>query len=319
MTKRADCHRVGAIVPEDYDLVLCYSLSSSQDGVRIPALNVNCEIEKRDRETGESGKHAAGGHCCVLALRTIATVAFSAFGDTGKCSICGAAFIRGDVWRHKSGEYIHVGHTCADKYDLLADTTDFDARLDSLKRRTAAARIAEQSATERAEFLATVPGLEDALKADHPIVKDMAAKLKQWRSLSDKQVALVFKLAHEVANPKPAEQHVPAPEGRVTVRGVVVSAKAQEGYHGQPEVKMTVKVITDAGSWLAWGTMPQCLHDAVWEQTEGFQPKFAGECTGDKLRGQTVEFTATLSRGRDPHFALFKRPSKARIVQQEAA
>ncbi len=64
--------------------------------------------------------------------------------------------------------------------------------------------------------------------------------------------------------------------------------------------KGTIKVHTDAGVWLAWGTLPAALLDA--------QPSV----------GDVVEFTATLKRGRDAHFALYSRPTGGEIVSRRA-
>ena len=56
---------------------------------------------------------------------------------------------------------------------------------------------------------------------------------------------------------------------------------------------MTVKVTTADGVYLVWSTVPAAIN-----------PR----------RGDRVRFTATLSRGRDSHFAFGKRPSKASIL-----
>lgn len=55
--------------------------------------------------------------------------------------------------------------------------------------------------TRQAKFLAEHPGLETALATDHYIVRDIAARFQQWGSLSEKQVALVLKLAGEATQP----------------------------------------------------------------------------------------------------------------------
>ena len=61
---------------------------------------------------------------------------------------------------------------------------------------------------------------------------------------------------------------------------------------------MTLKVETDAGTWLAWGTCP------------------SGLLGGDfGIRGCRVRFDAKLTRSdRDEHFAFFKRPTKPAIL-----
>jgi hypothetical protein len=321
MSKRTDCHRVGAIVPEQYRLVLSYSRATTEDNMPVPAFGINCEIERRkhDKEGNvtANGEHNANGLCCVVGLLHVAKVRFAEHGCLGTCTICGAAFNHGDVWVHEpTGEHIHVGHTCADKYQMLAERGDYDARYETHKRMTAAHRLAAEGREERAAFLAERPGLADALKADHDIIANIAEKFIKYRTMSDAQVALVMKIANELANPKPAEVNVPAPEGRVTYRGVVVSTKAEEsgygGRYGAPapmSYKMTVKVTTPEGTWLAWTTIPSGLLDDANEKlanTKGLV---------HHLKGCEVELTSTLTRSGDkPHFAFGKKPSKARIV-----
>ncbi len=311
MSKRTDIHRVGAIVPEDYELILSYNLATSQDNWPVPSFGINCELDRRvigpNGEAISNGEHNANGLCCVVGMIHVAKVKFADHGCAGSCTICGAHFVYGDVWRHKDGEHIHIGHTCAAKYEMVVERGDFDARYESFKARTAAHRIAESNRSEREAFLAEHAGLEDALKTDHHIVQDIAARFRSQRFLSEPQIALVMKLAHEAANPPPAEVNVPAPEGRVLVRGVIVSAKGDDGAYG-PQYRMTVKVATPDGSWLAWGTIPQSIFDDANEKIQNEQGYLR------HLRGCEVEFTATLKRGRDAHFALFKRPTKARIV-----
>jgi hypothetical protein len=77
----------------------------------------------------------------------------------------------------------------------------------------------------------------------------------------------------------------------------VVSCKTYESDFGT-SLKMTVKVTTSTGTWLCWGTVPSNL--------DGFN--------GGPLKGCKIEFTATLVKGREAHFALFKRPTKARVT-----
>jgi hypothetical protein len=344
--RRTDAHRPGVIIPADYEAVLNYSLATSDGGWPIPAIGINCEIDKRieskDAEGKlhvENGKHAEGGQCCVLGLMHVARVKWAPTGCIGQCSICGARYVYGDVWKHvPSGEHLHVGHDCADKYAMLMDRSAWELENGRVRQAAATAMIREQNREERAAFLAANPGLEeafnlaaresglirahnDSLPEGAPdssrrfasraleILSDLAEKFARFRSLSEKQVALVLKLAHEVAHPKApeVEQHVPAPEGKVTVRGKVVSRKTYEGAYGS-SLKITVKIQTPEGSWLAWGTAPRALWD-VWSEGETGQSR--GVQAGDE-----VEFTATLKQGREPHFALFKRPTAARFTRR---
>jgi hypothetical protein len=296
-----DCHRPGAVIPADYEYVFSYNLATRMDGWPLPALGVNCEIDRRRTEKDAdgnvrvvNGQHNADGRCCILGLRQVAGATFAApYGTTGKCSICGTRFIYGDVWCHNvTGEYLHVGHQCADKYSLMADRSAWELANGRARAALAVEIEKAQRAEERAAFFADHPGLENALKGDHRILRDMAARFEARRYLSPKQVAFALKLADEAGNPREDEQHVAAPTGRVTFRGTVVSLKARDTQYGLQH-KMTVKVQTSGGSWLAWGTCPAALLREL----------------PDNPRGTEVEITATLKQGRDPHFALMSRPS----------
>lgn len=344
--KRTDCHRPGAIIPADYEFVFSYSLATTQNGWPIPAMGINCEIERRTTDadgTTHNGQHSPDGRCCVIGLRAVAKATFAATGGTGKCSVCGANYVYGDVWRHKGGEHIHIGHDCADKYALLADRSEWELANGRARQAAAVALLKSQRAEERADFLAAHPGLAEDLEVDHPIVQDIAARFRTTASLSDKQVALVRKLADQIRNPPPPETYVNAPTGKVTFRGTVVSVKDQETQYGDT-TRITVKVTTDAGVWLAWGTCPAKMIDearvlasdryeaerAVLDaELEAFMESIVMlpeserlaalaqrpsrypqrvTTSDDILRGATVEITATLKPGRDPHFAIMGRP-----------
>lgn len=307
MTKRNDPHRKGAIIPGDYHHWLSYNLSTQQDGWPIPAFGVNCEIDRRTTDTDgtvHNGQHDPDGRCCVIGAMGVHKMA--AHGGTGQCTACGAHFVYGEMWRHEpTGEMIHVGHICGEKYGLLVDRSAFELEAGRRAAAVATKLLKEQKAAERAEFLADYPGLEEALKADHYIVADIASRFRQYCSLSEKQVELVLKIADRINNPPPAEDHVPAPEGKQTFTGTVVSAKWQESdfsrYGGC--VKITVKVATTNGTWLAWGTAPAAILDAEREDPD------------NELKGSTVEITATLTRSdRDQHFCFFKRP-RGRVLE----
>lgn len=278
-SKRTDAHRPGAIIPAEYAYVTSYHLATTDGGFPVPAFNVDLVLGMKER--GDK---------------------FATTGALGKCSICGACFIYGDLWKHEpTGELIHVGQDCARKYQLLADRSAFELEAD--RRKAAAARECQKVANRerRAAFLAANAGLEPALECDHPIVQDIARKFQSYCELSPKQVALVLKLAGEASAPKPAEDvlvRAPVSTSRVTFRGVVVSAKIVEGQYGD-SYKMTVKVAAPGGVWLAWGTCPAAMVDSAPVGERGRL---------HSLRGAEVEITAALDAGREVHFAMMKRP-----------
>lgn len=302
--QRTDPHRPGAIVPADYTYIRSYELPRRTDGWPCPSFGLNCEIERRvldaEGRIVHSGEHDADGMCCIAGMYLIAKVPFAEQGGTSKCSVCGTWFARGDVWRHNpTGEHVHLGWCCAEKYSLLVDRSEFELKAERWKRAQARAIKTELSKRARAEFLAKHEGLQEALETDHHIVQDIKGRFKEHCSLSDAQVTLVFKIARERAG-RSEEKTVPAPrgDGRITFRGTVVSVRDQETAYGF-QTKCTIKVTTDAGVWLAWGTLPS-------------------GCSGAR-RGDVVEITARLRPGRDAYFALMNRPHGIIVEQKEQA
>lgn len=299
MPKRTDIHRPGMIRPEEYEPVLAYSLATTEGGWPVPSDGLNCELDRRiySGKTIQSGQHDKDGRCCILGLRYVAEVKFSKHGSVGKCSICGANFVRGAVWRHgPTDEYIHVGHTCEAKYNLLADTPGWQAQLAALEQRRAS-RLEELMRDKRLEdYYRCEPSMRDVLEHEgHHILQDMRGKVRLWGQLTEPQVALACRLYSEALCPervKVETPKVPAPTGRVLVEGVIISRKEHDGYNGDPCYKITVKVTTPAGEWLCWGS----------------DFKGAGEI------GTSVKFKATLtqsSKADSKHFAFYKRPLAA--------
>lgn len=308
-SKRTDVHRPGAIIPAHYECVLSFSLSSMEGGWPVPSHGINCELDHRrwvkdadGKERCINGEHAPGRQCCVIGFRQSGAV-FARDGGPGKCDVCGAAFVHGDLWRHiPTGELIFLGHDCAEKYEMLADRSEYELAMGRLRRAAAVECEKARRAEERATFLDAHPGLSAALdrEGEHYILADLAAKFREYRVLSDKQIALVQKIIHELDNPQAAEVNIPAPTGKVTFRGTVVSSKVMEGPYGR-SIKATVKVTTPTGVWLAWGTEPASILDQLNRHQE-------------RKRGYEVELTATLKAGREPHFAIMSRP-RGKVVK----
>lgn len=267
--KRTDKHCPSNLIPADYSHVMVFAFGGNGE----PPINLDLV-----RKLSENGGQF-----------------FSKPSGKGGCDVCGAHYRYGSVFKHEpTGEYIRVGWECADKIDASAQ----DGRQEVLAKLDAARRKYARKHALRS-FVATARGSKAAgetiladLRCDHRIVQDIRAKLIQWGSLTDAQAGLVRKLAREARERaiRPAEVKVPAPEGKQTVRGEVVSVKEHASDFGYT-MKMTVKVEAAGGVFLVWVTVPKGL---VVE------------------RGNHVEFTATLTRSdRDPGFAFGKRPTAA--------
>jgi len=281
---RTDCHRPGAIIPAHYRHVLSYNLPLERGEDVLDAENLfHCE----------GGKYPCEGtECCVEHLESIGQ--FVGTGGRGKCSVCGARFNYGDVFQYTpTGEYLHMGHECSSKYAMMVNRSAWELKHARAEQALATQIQKRMNAEAVASFLAKHEGLEAALEFNHYISRDLKDKLRQYHSLSEKQIALAFKLASEPA--KVEEAHATAPTGKgITFEGEVVSVKAHESDFGVT-MKMTVKVTTPEGTWLAWSTIPAAVGT-------------------DDLKGKTIRMTANLEPGSNNYFVFAKRPRGVEIL-----
>jgi len=311
---RTDIHRVSQIVPGDYDSVFSFAAPSMDDiaGFNWALLRAslkNEEVEEPICQVDHLGFAIVKGYRKVQPMAQIAGRFFSQ--NPTQCDVCGVHFKYGDVWQHRAtGEVITIGHDCAEKFGLLTDRADLDRYRDELCEVRALGRARHDRKKALREFVkGSSKELRVALRCKHAITLDIRGKLirnaaKFGANLTEKQQALVLKLAAQEAEKatRPVEVNVPAPvvEGkRVTIIGDVVSIKTYESDFGSSE-KITVKVKTEAGVWLAWGTAPSSL---------------LCDCSEiGGIKGCRVQFDAVLKAGREPHFALFSRPTKAKVL-----
>lgn len=171
-------------------------------------------------------------------------------------------------------------------------------RFDRIKRtREEAARARRKAVAVEALAFAKAHGLVEAFKlacrgSQKSVARDMLKKLRAFGNLSPNAVAFVQSMARAcVAKP--------APSGKVSFRGTVMTCKNQESMYGTVS-KMVVE--TEEG-WKVWVTISQALADLV--PGHGL----------DRFKGLKVEMTCTLEKSdKDPSFAFGKRPSKVKLV-----
>jgi len=160
---------------------------------------------------------------------------------------------------------------------------------------------------QRAQVLADNPGLDKALTTNHHIVEDISARFAATGRLSEKQIALVFKLAkqdaaakqreaeREVADMLVRESGITITPGKQVIFGSVVSLNLKDSGFGP-----TWKMIVEHPSGLKyWGTVPSNLVGAL-------------------AKGDQVEFTATVSVSDNdpkPIFGFYKRPTNAALIK----
>ena len=225
--------------------------------------------------------------------------------DLNQCDLCGQRFVHGAVLEHKDGDVITVGGICMAGIAGVPALTEGQKLFRVKKQQREAQRVADIRRT-----LAENPGINRALKADHYITRDLRAKLIQWGSLSEKQVALAFKLEKDIANRPPELTPVPVPEsdGRFKIQGTILSTKEVEGYaYGTTTTKCLIQVPCDGGAFKVWGTLPQAATDAQWEheRTHGEWPD---------IKGAQITFTARFERSKDDEaFGFYKRPTKVSV------
>jgi len=222
-------------------------------------------------------------------------------GSSSQCGHCGAhiryaaLMVRDDV-----REFIFVGQDCLDnRFDGMTK-----AEFQRLRKDASLNRERARKADTVARVLADNPGLEQALATDHYIVSDIRWRLENSGKISEKQIALVFKIAQQEAErvQRAAEREAQAqvlrdagvrvPTGRGTVVGTVVSIKGVESAYGYV-TKMLVQ--SDEG-WKVWGTMPRSI-------------------ALDTNVGDRVTFKASITQSDDdPVFGFFSRPTNAALV-----
>lgn len=276
---RTDIHSPKNLVTEDYEYLGCYDSESSgkarQNLINRVIVEAGRSWAKVTRNNGDEGSWG--------------------------CFHCGANIRYVALMLHKpTNTVLKIGETCLDNRFERA-TSEFhtmrkQAELDRQEQRIKKAR--EEWIAANAEVHAHM--VEFA--TTNGFYADLLRKLTSYGTLSENQTAAVVrgmardrqyraeKAAREAtaaATPK-----ANAPDGKATVRGVVVSTRLQESGYGDV-IKMLVEL---PGLARVWGTMPAAI---------------------TAKKGDEVEFTATFERkSDDPSFAFYKRPTKASITKE---
>jgi hypothetical protein len=200
-----------------------------------------------------------------------------------------------------TGETVVFGADCTKRLEF-ADKMSF--KLAQLQARDAANKVRLKVWNKREKFLKANPVFDAAiadLKTTNPFVKDVVAKLGLYGSLSERQVAAVLAAIARDAQKatqtvvEAAEVKGPAPVGRQTVTGTVLSTKRVEGAYGVT-LKMLLKLENNSRVWL---TVPS-------------------KASAD--RGDVLTVTATFDVSKDdPSFAFGKFPLLVKAVKATVA
>lgn len=307
-TERTDVHRPAALVPEDYGLLGVFD-HHEEDGNHYQYMELVQGMVAKGHRFAEASPNGGG---------------------SGTCGHCGHPGLRYSalMLHEPSGELLNVGEQCLD--NRFSETT---ARFHRLRRE---AKLNRERRNLRAAFdqaLADDPELATAYAEGdgHYIVDDIRSKHRRYGSISDKQRALVIKVAGEEAERERLEAErqakreaalasgFEAPTGRQEVTGRVVGTRVSEGMYGT-SYRITVLVEAEQ-EWRVNLTCPSKLTDLLNdEQVEASGDHWVNTRLSD-LRGRTVTVTATLEEPDegDPLFRFGKRPTKPVLHPQQEA
>lgn len=186
-----------------------------------------------------------------------------------------------------TGQNVSFGHICANRIGILNKAS---FRLKYIKDYASRMEVHNQKVIAKHEFLLAHPGLEQKLFTDHHIISDINHRLYINGNLSDAQINLVDKILEQIAEAarkKAEEESLPktiCPEGKIEISGIILGFKNQQNEFGT-SLKMIVR---DNRGFKVYGTTPSSY---------------------DGQKGDTITFTATVSRSKDDEFfGFFKRP-----------
>lgn len=226
------------------------------------------------------------------------------------CGHCGAGIryfallVRDDV-----KEFIHVGETCLDNRFSVETAADFQA----LRKTAKLNRDRDERIGVLRQNLAIARLLDGGRTVEESVfLSDVRRKANDTGRLSDAQISAVERAFARVERQEQWERErreqaqrlaaagVRAPEGRVEVTGVVLSAKSHESRFGT-SIKIVIQ--SDDG-WKVWLTAPSSLVDTT-----------VIEEVREAVVGKRIRLTATLTRSpSDAAFAFGKRPTKASLI-----
>lgn len=282
---RTDIHNLKNLDPKDYTPINVFYQGCSTDDEKIGSMEEEIAAMVNLNQTGikslNEDKQFSGN-----------------FKRGCTCDHCGHHFNYGVIFEHVSGEQIVVGWICGTK--IYQFDSRFKMDMASLKKRVAIQRERQKMATVANAFLAQHAGLAEALECDNYITKDIKAGLYKYGKLSDKQIALVFKLVEDTKKRNEAKAEIDAKKKpfnraligqKITITGTVLYTKTVESQFGT-SIKMGVWDASRGSTF--YGTVPSNL-------------------LGEITKGDVIMLNVSISdvSDKDSSFVFYKRPTKA--------
>ena len=222
----------------------------------------------------------------------------------GTCYVCGHHLKYNYVCRDSAGKAFVVGCDCVCKLDdtrlMSAVQIAHERAVKTAERQRKIAAEMRQREEREAAWLAANPDLASAyqhcMHGDNvwPVAQDIARKVREFGSISEKQISILVREFDKFNNPPIKEALTPAPAGRIVITGEVLSFKLVHIPFGFNNTVLKVLVKDDRG-FKVFGRLASSI--------------------GSANRGDRVTFTATLEQSQDdPSFAFFSRPTKGAVL-----
>lgn len=286
---RTDVHAPKALVTEDYEYLGAYD--NNPDGFN-PAI-AKARIELINRVIVEPNRRRAD--------------------LPGDCQHCGRPYIRYvALMLHKpSNTVLQIGETCLmNRFDrasadfhALRKAAELDRKLMRIRKLVAA--FAADPANADLAFMADQSATE--ARSENYFVRDVAAKLRRYGELSERQIGAVRNALERDAKreedrrnspPEPTAVRIPADYlGRtVTVEATILGAKYVDSDFGS-NLKALLQVnVTPATAFKLWSTVPAKETHVI-----------------EELKGKRVRWTGNITQApNDPTFGYLSRPRIAK-------
>lgn len=260
---RTDAHRPSAINPDDYDFVACDYYGQ-----------YGREMFLQDRINFRNHMERTGG-------------LFASKHNAGTCHICGAGALYVARYHHRpSNTYITTGMDCAVKMDI-GDADLFKSFKKSIHKQ----REAEKGKARAKETLALLGlsrtwnfydyGYDDNWKREEPIIQSIVFKLVRYGNISEKQVALLFKLLADIDNRAALAAERASAQAAQAAQSNWIGSKGERA-----DFQLTVRFIT------SFDTQFGTLWITVMEDAAGNVVVYKGNKIAE--RGESLKLKATI-------------------------
>ena len=293
MTKRTDPHHENVLRPEDYQV-------QEYLYTKLPPLGFDLSAAGLAHFKAELDEFRA---TMKRVNDLLAEKGEMIHGGWSSCDHCGAHYHHGVLLKHiPTGHYITVGWQCGEQRFEMGNAAFQRKRIEKVMKAIRARRGRFSKLRRFVEENPDVRLLSQYREVN--FFNSLRTQLMERCTLSEKQVACIPEAverqekwkAERIERDARMPEASPVIEGRIEVKGEVLSVKLQHGDYGSQYKWL---VIDDRG-FKVWGTVPSSIFDAIDNDTN--------------LRGQRVSFTAAVTKSdRDENFGFYKRPTKATL------